>query len=387
LTGHIDLNDTDIPETIVKAYIPGFTVLDNVYLKNGEWVIVGADELPTSHTIKMMDSKVKRVSKQEATSVLGTGFAARVPGTAYLFSETRPMPMHAHYFHFVEYLIGLISILSSANLPATPSLILFPQQDDTTEKKIGWRDEPGLNGHIITSMFPNAVYITHDHWVKQFANSPITRVFNRIAIADRDSAHHDPLNQQWNKMLARIVEIMAGKKNEWFQIRETALRSMDIRESVPSQKMIVTYMTRATDGHRKLTDEQEEAFKKALNGLGHPYEIHVENMGRLSPKEQIALIRKTDILVSIHGNGLTHAIWMRPGTTLIELFPDGSFTRDYDIFCEMVGVFYKAVWMDRAFKAQEIRQLGYQAANLNPKITEINIDLVVRVIKDVATEE
>jgi len=41
-------------------------------------------------------------------------------------------------------------------------------------------------------------------------------------------------------------------------------------------------------------------------------------MEKLSKKDQMELISKTDVLIGVHGNGLTNEIWMKPGGAVLE---------------------------------------------------------------------
>jgi capsular polysaccharide biosynthesis protein len=41
-------------------------------------------------------------------------------------------------------------------------------------------------------------------------------------------------------------------------------------------------------------------------------------MEKLSKREQMALVTKADVILGVHGNGLTNEIWMKPGGAVIE---------------------------------------------------------------------
>jgi hypothetical protein len=51
-------------------------------------------------------------------------------------------------------------------------------------------------------------------------------------------------------------------------------------------------------------------------------------------------------MVGVHGNGLSHQLWMRPGSGLIEIMKSGGFTRDYAILAEMASHEYYAIHND-----------------------------------------
>ncbi|GBG28070.1 EGF domain-specific O-linked N-acetylglucosamine transferase [Hondaea fermentalgiana] len=55
--------------------------------------------------------------------------------------------------------------------------------------------------------------------------------------------------------------------------------------------------------------------------------------------EQVATVRDADVLLSVHGAGLTHLLFMRPGTLVVELIPSGyESNHHYDSFSAFVGV-------------------------------------------------
>lgn len=47
---------------------------------------------------------------------------------------------------------------------------------------------------------------------------------------------------------------------------------------------------------------------------------HMETM---TLGEQLELDRRTDLLIGVHGNGLTHSIFMQPNRFTVELYPKG----------------------------------------------------------------
>jgi hypothetical protein len=51
---------------------------------------------------------------------------------------------------------------------------------------------------------------------------------------------------------------------------------------------------------------------------------------KMTKEEQLNLAARTTILLGVHGNGLTHLLWMPPTPTsaVIEMFFVGGFARD-----------------------------------------------------------
>jgi capsular polysaccharide biosynthesis protein len=64
---------------------------------------------------------------------------------------------------------------------------------------------------------------------------------------------------------------------------------------------------------------------------------------RLRMADQLRLIGATDVLVGMHGAGLAHALFLRPGSALVELFPayHSPATRYFRRMAECRGLFYQ----------------------------------------------
>src|SRR3989338_7056294 len=70
LPSHIRLTENYFPETVVKAHMPGFTVLENVYFKEGQWYIVSDKDIPPVEQMAQA-TKFNRLTKAEALQTVG----------------------------------------------------------------------------------------------------------------------------------------------------------------------------------------------------------------------------------------------------------------------------------------------------------------------------
>jgi hypothetical protein len=68
-------------------------------------------------------------------------------------------------------------------------------------------------------------------------------------------------------------------------------------------------------------------------------------------EQQVRLVAAHDVLVGVHGNGLTNALWMRPGSLLLEIFPPNAHHYDYQFFAELCGLQYFGFEGDNVFPA------------------------------------
>lgn len=367
---HIDLTER-VPNTIVQAHIYGYTILDNIYFLKGIWYVVNADDIQLERVSK--NANITRISTDKVLTKFGS-YIPRVPGTTYVFTERQPMRLQAHYFHFAENLLGLIMLHSFANLSSTPDRIFFPTQNESTIKLVGWRDRPGMNAALLAHIFPNVVHISKDSFETMYIKAPFARIFDRIAISDRDSAFMNDVNGKWIKMLVEMTEKVERKETEWPKLRAKAMRMMGISTEKGPRK-VITYVTRKHDGSRKFHPDTEKELEAALMSLYSSYVVNIINLGGMPFRKQVELVSKSDVLVGIHGNGFTHAIWMSPGASLIEIFPYSCFSRGYELVARLMGLEYYAVQNDRVFRGPEIVARGFIQEKLNNPPTPVDLHI------------
>lgn len=84
-----------------------------------------------------------------------------------------------------------------------------------------------------------------------------------------------------------------------------------------SGPLLVTFMNRAET--RRLIDV-DGYLDEAKAKLAH-VEIQSVDFATLPFKQQLQIIRETDILVGVHGAGLTHGMFLRPGSVMVEILP------------------------------------------------------------------
>ena len=110
----------------------------------------------------------------------------------------------------------------------------------------------------------------------------------------------------------------------------------------------------ALSTERRLLPEARTA-RHAARALAHyPLVMNVTRSleGALVPwEQQVRFSAAHDVLLGVHGNGLTNALWMRPGSLVLEFFPPGARHYDYQVFAELCGLDYFGFEGDRVFPA------------------------------------
>jgi hypothetical protein len=116
------------------------------------------------------------------------------------------------------------------------------------------------------------------------------------------------------------------------KFKEYILSNMSISYEPRSQKSI-TFILRK--GSRRITNidyVKERLLRYSINYVFlEDHTIH----------EQLQIIANTDVLIGVHGAGLTWAVFMKNGSLLIEMYPGNSNTDNYVRWCKIAGVRYK----------------------------------------------
>ena len=126
---------------------------------------------------------------------------------------------------------------------------------------------------------------------------------------------------------------------------QNALARYDIKPDIKyGAPITITYIDRLTK--RRLIDQDNyiAALRKA-----HPY-VTVDILDYASYKfeEQLKISATTDILVGVHGAGLTHAIFMPRGSAIVEFMPFNLDYRGFKNIAKMRGIgYYQAKTEDK----------------------------------------
>jgi protein O-GlcNAc transferase len=215
-----------------------------------------------------------------------------------------------------------------------------------------WRDRAGVNGPLMRGAFPHSSIEEATHW-QDLIKVNSTFVFDRAMIIHRGTAHRHPFGSKWFKMIAGTMNLTVAD-DFWEPVRQNLVQNLlgylpriTGRESVLSAppheartKPIVTYISRQGGG-RRLVEEDHVGLVNALRGLEKEgiCEVNVAMMERMSMREQIAVAARSTIIVGVHGNGLTHQLWMQPSlrSAVFEIWAPPSYVWDYEMLARNMG--------------------------------------------------
>lgn len=424
--------------TTLKGHAPGWTIFERLYIYNGSFYVVTEDKgeypelrlmtstgLPANNepgnegAREPVGNEILYIAPTDAAKLWGPR-VYRMDGMTFLFNDGQFIN---HYYHFAaELLLGVwrtyssydedISATGETSLPAPKRMWFLHQSVDE------WRDNPRFNPTLMYALFPRTALLYPEDFKdlaqQTLSGRPKAFVLDRAILVDRSAAFRG----EWTAPTARTVAsaMHVGTTSTWWwePIRRAALRYAGVPESViarnleglgavdPAQlndseiditeplapqgtyKDVVTYISRQ-NSRRRLTQESHDELVAALEDraakLG--WELVIVEAEKMSKEEQLALAGRTTILLGVHGNGLTHLLWMpsTPRSAVIEMFYKGGFARDYQWTAHALGIRHFGVQHDYTFTSPDLPPVNYPEGFQGNSIT-----VVGKVVADLIEE-
>jgi len=219
----------------------------------------------------------------------------------------------SHFFHFMEMLfVGLVEMKQRGVVPRDITRINIPHWPHES-----WKGkEQNHNKWVLDRIFKKAAVV----------HAPVEE---GALVVDRAAHNGGNINKMWTK------HIRSFDPYEWSKFLDLPRP----REKLP----VVTYINRQSS-RRRLADHDHECLVKCLRGV-NGIKFQVLNMEDYSFGEQVEFMNETDLLIGVHGNGLTHAAFMNPHRAVCEIYPQGmTFQWDYYTLSKMMGHEYLCIF-------------------------------------------
>ncbi|WWD08538.1 hypothetical protein V865_006650 [Kwoniella europaea PYCC6329] len=390
--------EADFPETTFMSGVAGFNYFHNLYFANGTFLIVTTDPttLPSYGINGILsglqdptdkwhnhwaaeEDRIMIVSPTEAKERMLLGKAAiRKSGVSMMFADIREGSQSSflnHYYHFIgEMFLGLWRVVTAAGEIELPSRLIYKAQSPD------WRDHAGITTWFQQAVLPEAE-IEEATIYEDRRKSGVTFLFDKIAIADRWAAHRAGQEVKfWNKANADLPSLPVPLT--WMdplrdQIKRLALAEGCEMKRKNSKVPIVLYINRQLTT-RRLIDEDEGELVEEMEKLADEgvIEFYNEYMEKLPRVDQFCLAMKSDVMFAVHGNGLSHQLWMKPGSAVMEIMPVTGFARDYAILGEMMNHEYYAIHYNETFPVEKWRKENGYGVDQGPDFhsSRITID-------------
>jgi len=216
-----------ITETTLLLSPSGFTVYDNLYLRNGTIYAVTSEPNrasypPLKHIIAKgistdwglnldpTDEEMQIISLEEAEAVLGTGQeeATVIDGMSFILYDSTQFMLH-YYHWWGEIILGALRVYETLSLLPDSKMkkplgevkrwllpvcslsryfLLIPHLVQNVVDH-SWRDYSGMDGPLMRAAFPSAAIERNDYWDDLKSLSERTWVFERAMIVSREAAH------------------------------------------------------------------------------------------------------------------------------------------------------------------------------------------------------
>jgi hypothetical protein len=193
-----------------------------------------------------------------------------------------------HYYHFFERLLGVLGYLDREHDPGTPLTVLVPAGRPAFQREVG---------AAVAAAYPGVSFVDLDR-------------DERAEVANYLWLHELTDNTEWlPASLDRAARLNALLRGHYRQ-----------PEPQGGERL---FFSRGTSRKRRLLNEPE--LEAIATGLGFQrFEARSENHA-----EQVARFANADVIVAVHGAGLTNLLFARPGASVIELFPENCVKSTY----------------------------------------------------------
>ncbi|KAK8864481.1 hypothetical protein IAR55_001731 [Kwoniella newhampshirensis] len=366
-TSFVDLsNPVSMPQTRWVEGVAGFNYFQNLYLSNGTFLAITSDpsSLPDvekimsafpdddGHTVHPagLDRWSVLVPGEDDLSGLG-GVAVRKVGISMFFNDQKgkkSVSFLKHYFHFIgEVFLGAWRVLTTAGETQLPTRLMYRTTPDD------WRDRAGLTAWFQQSVMPNTAVEESPIWEDR-EKSGMTFLFDKITITDRWTAHQKGLNPwRFNKMTADLPLLDAPLG--WMDPLRSSMKKLVQTKGCSVYRQnpdvpVVLYINRQLTGRRLIHEDAEELSREMrkldAEGVIEWMDVQMETKSRV---EQFCLALRADVIMGVHGNGLSHALWMKPGSAVLEFMMPGGFARDYATVAELMRHDYYSIHKNEVF--------------------------------------
>jgi len=264
--------------------------------------------------------------------------------------------MLKHYFHFMEMIMGAFA-LHREFFPSRSVAAIYVGQQDWNNGK-----QQNVQASILSILYPNTLVVEH-------GPEPKKEVTNAIVLDRSLAGHYTQINKFLEPFLPICPSAFSSFRDQIFLNLGKPLRRRNAKRRA-------CYVKR--DPPRSLAVDVELATIRLLeDDLG--FMVRKIDFGDLSWEDQVLEASEYDLMIGVHGNGLTNAAWLPSGAIVVEIFPPGCHHYDYQLMSEFFGQRYVGIEArsQSGYIAREFCRFGSPyGEDINHEITDLPIAML-----------
>jgi hypothetical protein len=284
----------------------------------------------------------------------------------FIFETKETSHYISHFFHLLEHVVGLWVYYGDKYFQDVHTIVLTSDQENT--ERFIWEGPNQINRHLLCALFPKAKVITWGEYLESHIH------FSKSVTSDRKDSFHSPECIHLNKMLGAARRTLSKRALLRLSNRVHDYVGTNFQKN---DSLRVTYLKRPPP--RMLDPEVE---KNLLFRIENHKNISLQSLdfAHLSFQKQIEIIGNTDILIGVHGNGLSHLLFLPPHAKIIEIFPPNAHALDYRLFADVRGLNYTGVVPGIGIlPSRDAYKLG-PFGNIDETIYRLDIPLILEAI-------
>jgi hypothetical protein len=225
----------------------------------------------------------------------------------------------SHYFHSLEIIIGLFAFHMQYLRQLRVDRVVFGSQ--------AWNNprQNDVQRHLIRAVYGDIEILAGNTFLHDLAGC------KNVLRIDRESAH-----TRINKFLEPLLPEARRWTPEFCRRVRSAVQVPARGHPRLASDARCAYINRVPP--RTLTEDVKAMLLGSLaTRFGTVDEI---DFATISWHEQVEYCAQLDVLVGVHGNGLTNLLWLPPHAVVIEIFQKGFHAYDYQMMAEIAGIDY-----------------------------------------------
>jgi hypothetical protein len=268
-----------------------------------------------------------------------------------------------HYFHFVEVMITAFAFISEFVPRASVYRVIFGRQT--------WRNstQNDIQFYLVQAIFPDAEII-EDFQAGATLHEKVVVCVDRFSGAIR-----------FNKMLYPSLKIAS---KHFPKFRNLVVKYCRAEGRLIGQIGPRIYVSRVPP--RTLPPLNLLYFLEKFRAAN--LELVEFDFSGEAFDRQVQIGAAAKMMVGVHGNGLTNQLWMKPGSLVVEIFPEASHYYDYQFFAEVAG--HKYVGFEaspKGYVLREFSRLSEPYGNVNKEILALpDLDEAIWIIESLYGE-